>query len=172
MAKRCTKCGTFLTDEDRFCPNCGENAPQPMTSEPRPAQTNYANAAPPPYPPRPAAQGGAGLPPPPVYPSAPPRPAPFEEEMTVGKWVLTLIATNFFGLVSWILLFIWAFGSAQPVTRARYCKAMLIVKAIGTVIGIFFVVFYLAEFLPAILYYADYGEFPYADAAALLGIAA
>lgn len=169
MAKRCTKCGIFLTDEDRFCPNCGENAPQTVASDPGFTQANYTTAAPPPYPPRTAAQSGAGLPPPPVYPSAAYRPAQFEEEMTVGKWVITLIVTNFLGLISWIFLFIWAFG-AGPTTRSRYCKAMLIVKAIATVLTIIFVFVYIIGIFPTLSYYADYGEFPYTEAAALLKI--
>ena len=57
--------------------------------------------------------------------------------MSVGKWVLTIIVTTFFSLISLIILFIWAFGDG-PEARKRYCKAMLIVTAIEIGIGILF----------------------------------
>lgn len=78
--------------------------------------------------------------------------------MTLGKWVLTLFVTNCLGFVSWIFLFIWGFGQG-PVSRSNYCKAMLIVKAVGTVAAIVFFVLYAGVILPALLHYLDYGEY-------------
>lgn len=91
--------------------------------------------------------------------------------MTLGKWVLTLFVTNFLGLISWIFLFVWGFG-AGPKSRSNYCKAMLIVKAVGTAIAILFVVFYASVLIPEILEYAeyaDYGDYTYAAAALFPG---
>ena len=171
MAQRCKKCGSFLTDTDRFCPNCGENIAQPAQSqtgasyaqsEAMPTQPLYQTQSVP--------QSGMGMPPPPVYPVPPVRPS-YEDEMTLGKWVLTLFVTNFLGLISWIFLVVWGFGSG-PKSRANYCKAMLIVKAAGVVITIILVALYASVFIPLILEYAeygDYGNYTYAAAAVFPG---
>lgn len=154
MAQRCKKCGTFLMDTDRFCPNCGENVPPPEQP-----QTVYQA---PPVP-----QSGMGMPPPPVSPVPPSysvRPA-FEEEMPLSKWVLTLFVTNLLGLIGWIFLFIWGFGSAGPESRRRYCKAMLIVKAVGTVVAILFFVVYASALFAGLAGYAEYGDYTRAAAA-------
>ena len=95
MSRRCTKCGSFLTDNDRFCPGCGENAPQEIASAPAytaPPQQQYGNYNPPPVAPPPYVQNNA-----PQYNPYPQQ----EEEMTVGKWILTLFVTNlgFIGLI-------------------------------------------------------------------------
>ncbi len=57
------------------------------------------------------------------------------DEMTLGKWVLTIIVTTFLGIISLIFLFIWGFGDG-PESRKNYCKAMLIVEAISIVLAI------------------------------------
>ncbi len=122
MATRCTKCGTFLTDGERFCPNCGENAPQPIAQTSAPAQQVPLYG-----------QNGSPLPPP--IRTAAQNTVPNTEEMTIAKWVTTLIVTTFLGVISWIFLFIWGFGSG-PKARQDYCKAALIVKAISLVLAI------------------------------------
>lgn len=167
MAQRCKKCGSFLTDTDRFCPNCGENVPPPVPAQ---AGASPAQPAQPLYQTQSVPQSGMGMPPPPVYPIPPARPA-FEEEMTLGKWVLTLFVTNFLGLISWVFLFVWGFGTGS-VSRSNYCKAMLIVKAVGLVIGIIFVAVYASVLLPMIFRYAeygDYGDYTYAAASVFSG---
>ena len=142
MSKRCTNCGTFLTETDRFCPSCGENAPQEVVSagvslekpsdnsqqytQPQYAQQNqYGQPAPPPYTPSSAPQYNP-------YPQQ-------EEEMTVGKWILTLIVTSL-GIIGLVFLFVWGFGSG-PKARQNYCKAVLILGAIGVVLYILLMVF-------------------------------
>ena len=126
MAKRCTKCGNFMMEDERFCPNCGENtqlppdAVMPAVNPSEQPQQNYGyaqqqyNSVPPQY--------------------AAPQPAA-QEEMTVKKWVGTIIVTTFFGLISLIILLIWAFGDG-PESRKRYCKAMLITMLIAMGVGI------------------------------------
>ena len=147
MAKRCTKCGNFMMEDEHFCPNCGENTQLPPdavmpavnpSEQPQQnydyAQQNYGyaqqqyNSVPPQY--------------------AAPQPAA-QEEMTVKKWVGTIIVTTFFGLISLIILLIWAFGDG-PESRKRYCKAMLITMLIamgvGMILGMLFFTIFAAVF--------------------------
>ena len=127
-------------DDERFCTRCGENvsviAPDgsisgtqstgaPSASQPQTAGT-YNNAG---YTANHAQTGVPGNAP---YVYAPP--ATLHEEMTVGKWVLTIILTTFFSIISLVALFIWAFGDG-PESRKNYCKAMLIIKLITFVLG-------------------------------------
>ena len=143
MAKRCTRCGNFMMEDERFCPNCGENAQlpsdaaMPETNQANQYQQNYNYAqqnndytqqqysAPPQY-------------------AAPLYPAPVEE-MSLKKWVGTIVVTTFFGLISLIFLFIWAFGSG-PESRRRYCQAMLITMLIGIGVSIVLSVLFFSVF--------------------------
>lgn len=134
MERRCTKCGSFLTDNDRFCPGCGENAPQQIASDNAFASSSqqYGNYAPPPAPA-------------PYTPNSAPQYNPYqvpEEEMTVGKWLLTIFVTSL-GCIGLIFLFIWGFGDG-PKARQTYCKAMLIWMAIAVGITILMYVFMFA----------------------------
>ncbi|MBQ7834561.1 MAG: hypothetical protein IJ385_02145 [Ruminiclostridium sp.] len=140
MSKRCTKCGTFLTDTDRFCPGCGENAPAELentgsafdtAAQPQQAntQSQYGQPAPPPYVPSSAPQYNP-------YPQQ-------EEEMTTGKWLLTIFLTTGFGIISIILLFVWGFGSSAPQAKKNYCKAMLIYQAIAFVLSFILIFVYI-----------------------------
>lgn len=52
------------------------------------------------------------------------------EEMSVGKWVGTILLGNCLGIVSLILLFVWAFGDT-PQPKKNYAKANLIIQAIA-----------------------------------------
>lgn len=136
MSKRCTKCGSFLTDTDRFCPGCGENAPQEVadtSAYTAPPQQQYGNYNPPPVAPAPYPQSTA------------PQYNPYqqqEEEMTIGKWILTLFVTNL-GLIGLVFLFIWGFGDG-PKARQNYCKAYLIWTAIGIALVVLFYIFIFA----------------------------
>lgn len=125
MAKRCTRCGNFLMDDERFCTRCGENVsnvpPQnTQYAQGTPQQSSYPNASG-----QTPQQQYTYAPPPPVM-----GPVAQQEEMSLGKWVGTIIVTTFFGLISLIFLFVWGFGDG-PESRKRYCKAMLIVEAIS-----------------------------------------
>lgn len=136
MAKRCTRCGNFLMDDERFCTRCGENVSNiPPEGQPtQPAQGIY-NAGP-----DNSFGRNEGYSSPANYtntynnPYATPIQKP-SEEMSLGKWVLTIIVTTFFGIISLIFLFIWGFGDG-PESRKNYCKAMLIVEVISLVLGI------------------------------------
>lgn len=122
-------------DDERFCTRCGENVAN-IPPEGTPAQSvspagpdnsfgrnegysspaNYSHPANNPY----------------AY-AQPMQNA--SDEMTLGKWVLTIIVTTFLGIISLIFLFIWGFGDG-PESRKNYCKAMLIVEAISIVLAI------------------------------------
>lgn len=141
MAKRCTRCGNFLMDDERFCTRCGENVssipPEGGSqyvsgSYQQPAQPQYVNTT-----------GQTQQ----TYNYAPPPVTPIKtgDEMTLGKWVLTIIVTTFFSLISIIFLFVWAFGDG-PESRKNYCKAMLIVKAISIVLSIILMFIWLGMF--------------------------
>ncbi len=131
MAKRCTRCGNFLMDDERFCTRCGENvssippeggAQYVSGNYQQPPQQQYVNTT---------GQTTGQAP----YTYAPPPVQAKDDEMSLGKWVLTIIVTTFFSLISIIFLFVWGFGDG-PESRKRYCKAMLIVKAIEIVLAI------------------------------------
>ena len=138
MSRRCTKCGSFLTENDRFCPGCGENAPVEVDNAPvhtAAASQQYGNYAPPPVQPAPA----------PYVPNNAPQYNPYQnqqEEMTVGKWLVTILVTSL-GCIGFIFLFVWGFGDG-PKARQNYCKAMLIFMGIGVALYILLYVFIFA----------------------------
>ncbi len=61
---------------------------------------------------------------------------PMEKPMSLGDWLITLIVQAI-PCVGIIMLFVWAFGQGN-VSRRNYCRAMLIMTAIGIVLGIIF----------------------------------
>lgn len=139
MAKRCTRCGNFLMDDERFCTRCGENVSSVMPENAAPAVSapqdnafgrNDGYVSPTAVPPAAPAQNYNQ-----PYTYAQPTYNAAQEEMSLGKWVGTIIVTTFFGLISLIFLFVWGFGDG-PDARKKYCKAMLIVDAISIGIAI------------------------------------
>lgn len=60
------------------------------------------------------------------------------EPVTVGNWMLTYLLMCI-PLVNFILLFVWAFGSGVPESKANWAKASLIWMVIG--VGLFVLVF-------------------------------
>ncbi len=151
MAKRCTRCGNFLMDDERFCTRCGENVADLSPESSVPTSGSAMNDA---------GMGAAGMnagpdnsfgrntgyvSPTNTYQQPYGQPVnstykpynSYNEEMSLGKWVLTLIVTTFFGPVSLVFLFVWGFGDG-PESRKRYCKAMLIVMLISIAVAIIF----------------------------------
>lgn len=53
-----------------------------------------------------------------------------QEEMTVGQWVLTTFLVNL-PIVGLILLFVWGFGDSTPEAKKNYSRAMLIWRAVA-----------------------------------------
>ena len=143
MAKRCTRCGNFLMDDERFCTRCGENVSNippegavPPVVNMQPAQTDNAFGRNDGYVSPNTQQNTSGYSQQtPSYTYAQPAYRSADDEMSLGKWVATIIVTTFFGIISLIFLFIWGFGDG-PESRKKYCKAMLIVDAISIVLVI------------------------------------
>ena len=69
-----------------------------------------------------------------------------EQPMTLGQWVGTILLTQCLGIISIILLFVWAFSDSTPTSKKNYCRAMLIFEAImiGVVILVMIMIFSLA----------------------------
>ena len=145
MERVCPKCGTLVANEGSFCPECGTkldsavdlNKPQ---SEPvQPTSIPVQNNVPP-------VQNSVPVqnPVPPMgYPNAQYQqnfnnaPAPEAvERMGVGSWIGTIILTTWFGLISFIITAVWAFGSNTPQPKKNYCKAVFIFDIIGFVLSI------------------------------------
>ena len=151
MERVCPKCGTLVTNDGVFCPECGTklesavdlNKPQsePVSIPVQPTPVNIPQASVP-------MQNTYQQP---VYQNPAPQyqqnfnnaPVPERyEHMSVGSWVGTVILTTWFGLISLILLFVWGFGSSTPQPKKNYCRAMLIFELIAFILVIvWFVVF-------------------------------
>lgn len=154
MERFCDKCGSLVSGEVKFCPTCG--APmqsavdlgksedimpqaQPTQTINQPVQTNYGY--------NPNMNTGYGAP---QYgqsynPNAVPT-----EQMTTGKWIGTILLCSCFGLISFILTAVWAFGSNTPEPKRGFCKgyffAKLILAGISTIIGIILLIVFMANF--------------------------
>lgn len=168
-------------DDERFCTRCGENVsnipPEGMPASPAvpavPVQNNdpyganagYNNQNP---------QYGTPYNQPYTY--AQPAPVQNKDEMTLGKWVLTIIVTTFFGLISLIFLFVWGFGDG-PESRKNYCKAMLIVELISIGVGIVCMILFFGVLAGSMSEYLnesrewleEYGQYAAVQLSALLG---
>ena len=143
MSKTCQNCGNIFEDDTSICPRCGTQyiaiqAAQPEHSE----NSQYQSQPQQPYG-QPYGQQQYQQP---QYmpPQQPTYQTPAEQPMGVGSWLATILLTSLFGIISLVLLFIWAFGNDVPTAKKNYCRAMLILEAIGVVLGIIFVVIFIA----------------------------
>ncbi|MCM1298229.1 MAG: hypothetical protein NC203_03270 [Firmicutes bacterium] len=133
MSKTCKNCGNTFEDHINICPRCGmqyvENAGMPEQSYQQPYQGQGYN------------QPAYGQP---QY-QQPIMNQPVQEQpMTLGQWLGTILLTTMLGTISIILLFVWGFSSTTPTNKKNYCRAMLIVNAIGIVISIIFMAIFFA----------------------------
>ena len=60
-----------------------------------------------------------------------------QSTVSIGDWIITLIILCI-PLVNLIMLFVWAFGSSTPVSKANWAKAQLIFMLIGFILVIAF----------------------------------
>lgn len=72
--------------------------------------------------------------------------APMEKPMGVGSWVGTILLTSMFGIISLVLLFVWGFGNDVPIAKKNYCRAMLIIQLIMTVLAIVLLILFAVIF--------------------------
>lgn len=59
-----------------------------------------------------------------------------EKPLTLGEWIITVIVVSI-PCVGLIMLFVWGFGQGNT-SRKNYCRAMLIMVAIGIVLSLIF----------------------------------
>lgn len=127
--KKCTQCGQTLSDDSKFCYNCGgsdfeqtaestgayqqpsyQQPPSPPPQQPYYSQPSYQ--VPPSY------QRGAG-----------------EEPVSIGMYILFLIVSSI-PLVGLIFAIVVAASSSFKRSYINLARAWLIVAAIGLVIGL------------------------------------
>lgn len=139
MERFCSKCGTLVSGEGKFCPQCGaplESAvsldKQPVTSSAQSVSADimpgYQQNAVQPYGNTYNQSGNSAQMP--NYPQSSNVVNERTENMTTGQWLGTIILTTWFSIISIVLLFVWAFGDT-PQPKKNYCRAMLIIQAIG-----------------------------------------
>ena len=162
MERFCNKCGTLVSGDGKFCPQCGntmdsvvdlskpisENATEqiiggadhpvstPMqTATVQTAQTTYSQTS--------TYNSTGNTAPMPNYPqtSNVNNNGEYYEPMSVGSWVLTTFLSGL-GIIGLILLFVWAFGDT-PQPKKNYARAMLIwqLVAVGICVLYFICVF-------------------------------
>lgn len=166
MERFCNKCGSLVSGDGVFCPNCGEKLDSavdlgkpasqvqdvmPSVSSTPASSSTYGSAN---------TTGTYGTTNStttntvnttgnmggyqgqmPSY-SQPIQPVNTQPEMTTGQWVLTIFLSGL-GIIGIILLFVWAFGNDTPTSKRNYSRAMLIWYAIS--VGLV-VIFYIALF--------------------------
>lgn len=57
------------------------------------------------------------------------------EPVSVGDWMVTMIIFAI-PIVGLVMMFVWAFGDGTNPSKKNYCRAALIMAAIGIVLGI------------------------------------
>ena len=146
MSKTCNNCGNIFDDDANICPRCGTQfialqAPNPENTVPneqqseQPAENNVYS-----MPSQQQYQQSYGQPQQQWQSYSQPYQPPAEKPMGVGSWLGTILLTNLFGIISLILLFVWAFSNDTPIPKKNYCRAMLILWGIGTVLSIIMVI--------------------------------
>ena len=132
-----------MDDDANICPRCGTQyiALQQTQTQQSADNGGYSQAQyQQPYQQQPYRQPyGQGYQQPYAYPA--------EQPMGVGSWVGTILLTTCLGLVSLILLFVWAFGSDVPIAKKNYCRAMLIVDLIAVGLAIIFLIIFTVIFV-------------------------
>ena len=156
MQRVCSKCNTLVTGDGAFCPSCGEPLPAAVQLDKTPQTTPMGDASQAysqnagysqqstGY----GSQSGYTAPQPSVIPDYSRSNAqqfsniqPVNDtDMTLGQWVGTIILTTWFGIVSLILCIVWGVSNDTPITKKRYCQAMIIINCIGIAASIIFTI--------------------------------
>ncbi len=61
-------------------------------------------------------------------------------EMTVGQWVGTILLSSCLGIISFILLIVWAFSADTPQPKKNYAKAMFWIEIVAIGIYVLFLI--------------------------------
>ena len=127
MERLCEKCGSLVNGDVKFCPVCGEpmkGAVDLGKGDAMPsAQQNYGN--------QPIDQTNYGYSTPQYGQNIAPSSNPQKQTMTTGQWIGTIIVCTWFGLISFIINIVWAFGSNTPEPKRSFCRAVFILEIIG-----------------------------------------
>lgn len=136
MERFCDKCGSLINGDVKFCPVCGEHMqsavdlgkPEQLA---KPAQlVQSAQLVQPNYNDQPNSGYGA-----PQYArNITPNGVP-TETMTMGQWLVTIIVSTCFGVVSLILNIVWGVSSATPEPKRSFCRAMIVINIIAMVLS-------------------------------------
>ncbi len=159
--KICSHCGTVMPDENVVCAACGMVLPAPQVSqETQVLDANHPAAQPVAPQAEPVAQPAAQpayVPPTYVPPAAPPAVNYMPVQVPkisvsmwgwIGRYALNLIPLVG-GLVYFIMLFVWAFDTKYDDTSRNWAKSMLLLAAIGAVLGLLLVILMFALGLTA-----------------------
>lgn len=76
---------------------------------------------------------------------------PNKSVMSMGEWIITIIV-SMIPCVGIIMMFVWAFGNGNE-NRKNYCRANLIMTAIGVVLMIILYATVFAGMIAAMSYY-------------------
>lgn len=167
MERFCDKCGSLVSGEGTFCPNCGAVMPSAVSLD-KPASTatptsdfirNQSNEQQT-YNQIPTNQVQM-----PVYPqNYNSGNAQGYEFMSVGSWVGTVILMMI-PIVGFIFLFIWAFDGSTMQPKKNFARAYLLIMAIGVGVSILFSVLgfglvgcLMGDFIDEIRDLFDYGQ--------------
>lgn len=149
MERFCDKCGSLVSGDVKFCPTCG--APMQSAVDLGKAEDIMPQAQPmqqvqPNYNSNPNINTGYGAP---QYGQSYNPNVVTTEQMTTGKWIGTILLCSCFGLISFILTAVWAFGSNTPEPKRGFCKGyfftQLILMGISTIIGIIMLIVLMAN---------------------------
>ncbi|MBD5113085.1 MAG: zinc ribbon domain-containing protein [Ruminococcaceae bacterium] len=168
MERFCDKCGSLVSGEGTFCPNCGAVMPSAVSLD-KPASTvtptsdfigNQSNEQQT-YNQIPTNQAQM-----PVYPQSYNNNGMQQnyQQMSVGSWVGTIILSCL-GIIGLIFLFIWAFDSSTPQPKKNYARAYLLIMAIAvglfilfSVLGFSMIGCLMGDFIDEIHDLFDYGQ--------------
>lgn len=156
MERFCDKCGSFVNGDVKFCPVCGaqmksavdlgktEQQVQPnygYGNQPNgTSRQNYGYGAP---------QYGQN-----ISPNSMP-----SQTLTTGQWIGTILLCTCLGFISFILNIVWGFGSATPEPKRSFCRAMIVVNIISSVLAIIAAVILFSVFGDEISQYKYYFRF-------------
>ena len=143
MERVCEKCGALVSGDVKFCPSCGEpmqgavdlgKAQVPPVQPGYGDQTNYVE------------QQSYGYSTPQYGQNIAPSSNQQNQTMTTGQWVGTIILCTWFGIISFVLNIVWAFGSTTPEPKRSFCRAVFIMEIIGmalsTILAVLILIFF------------------------------
>lgn len=144
MERLCEKCGSLVSGDVKFCPNCGEPLKGAVdlgkTEDMPPVQSGYGNQT------NYVEQQSYGYSAPQYGQNIAPSSNPQSQTMTTGQWIGTIILCTWFGLISFILNIVWAFGSTTPEPKRSFCRALFIMEIIAMALSTIMAIIILVAF--------------------------